>query len=734
MAIDTTRCSEDHNSIYKITGYRFKVQQYSSSPRTISAARMLIQIASVLKLKSLPVILALALTIPAAAQTDKKNEAVEQLIEQIAENSDTELDYTKLAEDLYFFAAQPLNLNQASRADLERILFLNDFQIEELLNYRHNYGNLLTLYELGRLETFSQSDIYNLLPFVTLEGQKPEKKIKLRNALRYGRHNVFFRTQSYIQQQKGYTPPDEPGDTRYLGNSMRYYTRYQYSYKQKILLGVVGEKDPGEEFFTGSQKQGFDHYTAHLELRDIGRIKSLCIGDYSVRTGQGLIAGTGLYGGKSPNVMSIKKSNVGVKKYSSTGENQFLRGLGGTINIGNVDVTGFISYKNIDGNADQTDTLSNEIDVISSFQNTGYHRTTSELADKKVVSELLFGGSAKWHSKYFKVGANYIQYFYGADLNKNPNINEQYDFKGNHGANASIDYQANYKNLYFFGEVAGSQNKSYALLNGALMKIAPSIGFSLLHRYYAADYQAQYAGAFAEQSGIQNEKGLYLGMETFPVRKWKLSVYADIYSFPWLDYRKDAPSGGEDYFAQIGYTPNRQVSMYWRFKYETKQENSSETDFGIKPLLTTELGKARFHISYPISETVSLKNRVELTHYTKGNEKNETGFMLYQDVEWKPNIVPLVLHYRLALFDADYSARIYAYENDILYAFSIPAYSGQGLRTYLTLKYTLLEDRLDLWLRYAHTHYTDRDIISSGLNEINGTDKSQFKIQLRLKF
>lgn len=671
---------------------------------------------------------------PLYAQEDDQAKVVADIIEQIAADSDADLDYTQLAEDLQFFIQNPLNLNTASRADLERLQFLNDFQIEDILSAQRRSVPMLTIYELGRMESFSSTDINRILPFVTVsEAQEKALPFSLKNTLRYGRHNLFLRTQFYVQQEKGYTPPEELGDTRYLGNRMKYYTRYQFNYKRKILFGFVGEKDEGEEFFTGTQKRGFDHIAAHIEVRDIGPIKSLAVGDYTVRLGQGLIMGTGLYAGKSPYVLSLKKSVTGVRKYSSTGENEYFRGAGTTLNWNRWYLTAFGSYKKIDGNLTDTDTLTEEADIISAFQNTGYHRTQSEIYDRKQVSEFVAGGSLKWHGDRMKLAANYVQYQYGTELNRDYSVNRQYEFSGENGANLSLDYEANIRNLYLFGELAGSSNKSYAVLNGLTARIAPGAGIAILHRAYAKDYWAQYAGGFAEQSRVQNENGLYLGAEFHPIRNWKLGAYYDMYRFPWLSYRRDAPADGQDYFAQVDFAPSRNLQMYWRFKHETKTENSSENTAGVDPLVPAALSKIRYHLAYSISDEVEMKSRAEAAFYDKGDEKHETGILIYQDVAWRSQRFPITAHFRLAFFDADYYARLYAYENDILYAFSVPAYSGQGFRSYLTLKYTIVDNFIDLWLRYAHTHYTDRDITGSGLTEIQGPDKSQVKIQLRFK-
>ncbi|MBL0144814.1 MAG: hypothetical protein IPP48_02690 [Chitinophagaceae bacterium] len=51
---------------------------------------------------------------------------------------------------------------------------------------------------------------------------------------------------------------------------------------------MLGEKDAGEQFFKGNQKQGFDFYSTHLFARNIGIVKALALGDFTVNMGQGL--------------------------------------------------------------------------------------------------------------------------------------------------------------------------------------------------------------------------------------------------------------------------------------------------------------------------------------------------------------------------------------------------------------------------------------------------------------
>jgi hypothetical protein len=89
---------------------------------------------------------------------------------------------------------------------------------------------------------------------------------------------------------------------------------------------------------------------------------------------------------------------------------------------------------------------------------------------------------------------------------------------------------------------------------------------------------------------------------------------------------------------------------------------------------------------------------------------------------------------RLAFFDTDdFDTRIYAYENDVLYAFSVLPYFGQGMRYYFNLSYKINRN-FSVWLRFSQTYFSDREIISSGLGQIDGRTRSEVKIQVRAKF
>ncbi len=165
-----------------------------------------------------------------------------------------------------------------------------------------------------------------------------------------------------------------------------------------------------------------------------------------------------------------------------------------------------------------------------------------------------------------------------------------------------------------------------------------------------------------------------------------------------------------------------------------KEINTNDEELTVDYLDEYSTTHYRFNITYRISPSIQLRSRVENVVYERGNNGKEKGWLMYQDITYKALKSPVSLSFRYALFDTDtYNARIYAYENDVLYAFSIPAYYYKGSRTYLTLRYNVVRG-IDIWLRYAITFYSNKSIISSGTSEIQGSTRSEIKAQIRFRF
>ena len=560
-----------------------------------------------------------------------------------------------------------------------------------------------------------------------------------------GQHQIFARYTQILEEQKGFTPSDTLEDgtvlSKYLGGPPRLYLRYRYNYGTQVSYGITAEKDPGEEFFRGSQKQGFDFYSAHLYLKDVGVFKHIALGDYEVRLGQGLVVANGISSRKSSNVMAIAKQGTPLKQYTSVNEYNFFRGGATTVGIGKVEATVMASYKKVDGNILAQDTvfiddeISNlEVTDVSSVQISGFHRSHAELTDKNAIKQWNAGGDISYKSRRLNVGLSTLYTKFDVQLIPKDAPYNKYRFSGNKLLNVGVHYNIRFRNFNFFGETAVSDNGGLASINGFLSTIHPKVAVSSFYRYYDKKYQSLFANAIAESTRPQNEQGFFIGTLIKPFKNWKVNAYFDVYRHPWLKFGVDAPSHGSDYLLQVSYKPGRYTELYLRFKDETKKKNATANTTNTDFLTDHRTTKLRFHVQHQIRKTVTLKSRVELSWFNDETSPKENGYMLLQDVNIKPLNFPLHFNTRFAIFNTDsYNTRIYAYENDVLYSFSIPAYFNKGTRYYIGLRYKVMRG-VDIWLRFSQTYHANQTTIGSSDDEIEGNVKSELKAMLRLKF
>ncbi|MBK9148837.1 MAG: hypothetical protein IPM12_13595 [Flavobacteriales bacterium] len=712
-----------------------------------------------------------ALLLTAAAQVDGvPRDVIEQRIEAAVEQlgGDNDVDLTNLFELLVDRYNDPIDLNHTSAQELHALLLLNDVQVSALLQHIKRNGKLLSLYELQSINGWDAGTIQLVRPFVTVRESQMGARASVREILKQGGHEWTTRSTMNIESRRGSMDRRNPfgkdyaypngtelpdfGDTAvrdslransrvYLGSPYRLYTRYRFRYRQNISIGFTAEKDEGEEFFQGSQSS-FDFLSAHLFVRDLGRLKSVAIGDYSAQFGQGLAFWNGLaFAAKSSFTMNVKRNAVGLAPYTSVNENLFLRGAAATFALARkLELTGFFSKKRIDANVSAQPTGSDTLDtnipeaIFSSFQEDGFHRTTNELRKKGAVGEQIMGGHLRWKERTWSVGATAARIAYDAVLERNAQPYNQFEFQGEGNTNMSLDWNLLWRNITWFGEAARSANGGTAMNSGVLAALDPRVSLSLLYRDYGRDFHGLQSVAFAEGTNPWNERGLYTGIEVRPNRRWQLNAYFDQFRFPWLRFQTDAPSNGFDWLAQVNWRPSRQVEIYARVRHQDRARNIAEDVRGIDPLVRAEQTNYRVNVSAKVSPSISLRSRVETVDFQRGQSPLQHGFLLYQDVVHRPLSSPLELTARFALFESEsYDARVYAYENDLIGVFSIPAYYGRGMRWYAMARVTPFR-RVDVWLRYGAWIYRDQASISSGLQEINGNVRSDLKAQVRWMF
>jgi hypothetical protein len=618
----------------------------------------------------------------------------EQQLESVLDGDESAVDNL---DDLLQFASyirHPLNLNTAVADELELFGLLTAIQIDHLRTHLKLLGPLESFYELQAIPGWDIPTIRKILPYVTIANPLSVAEL-FKRRLYNGVHSMILRTsqtngKEIDEEMKGYN-----------GNAMRMFLKYRYTYKNLFQFGVTGEKDAGERFFSGRQKTGFDFYSYHVFARKLGKLEALALGDFTVNMGQGLIHWQSLAFKKSAGVMNIKRQSPTLRAYNSAGEYNFHRGVAACIRIKAVELTAFVSFHRLSAHI-RPDSVSTDT-YFSSVHTSGLHRTDHELDAKSKLKQLAAGVVLKVNLGRLKIAVNGVGFHYSSSFRKGPEPYAIFAIRGDRWINSSIDYGYTHKNFHIFGEFALDRNGHRASINGLMISANAKVDLSLVHRAIEKEYQSLYGNSITENTMPSNEEGIYFGVVLHPVRPIRVEAYADFSRFPWLKYGIDAPSRGKDFLGQVTYAPSRNAEIYIRYRVEEKEYASVRKS-------------VRIHWSNKVNASLTFRNRTEFVQtggaqsqvrWTPGNASG-TGFLSYFDIIYNPPLKPFSTTLRCQYFEtSDFDSRVYAYENDVLFSNSLPAFSGRGYRYYLLFRHKIRRT-ITVWLRWSATVLPDK--------------------------
>ncbi|WP_256005622.1 helix-hairpin-helix domain-containing protein [Pedobacter deserti] len=660
-----------------------------------------------------------ALGLTALRAGAQETDVIKDIIEQLSETLPEDTDWSELTERLIYLRKHPLDLNRADAGQLKELLFLSPLQIANLLNHIKANGELQDFVEMQVVEGFDELTLSRLSPFVYV-GSAGSGFSGTGVAIE-GKHDLMLRYGRLLEQQKGFK---DLSGSRYLGGPDKVLMRYKYTVDKRFSVALIAEKDAGESWLN---KYSPDHLSFHVALYNRGRLKRMVLGDYSLQFGQGLTLWSGFAYGKGPDVTSVAANETGLKPYYSANELSFFRGSAASIRLTqHLDLTAFVSRRRLDASLKQAE----DGFTLQNIGSTGLHRTTTERKNQHSLSHTLYGTALQYHRSDLSVGLVAHHSGFGHRFVTGNQLYNKYSFEGRELSNAGFHYSYTWKNTYIYGEAANSIGSGWAFVNGMLSSLSPRLSWVILYRRYDRDYHNFFSRAPGEGTETSNERGFYTGFNYSIRKKWLFSVYGDYFRFPWLKYRVDAPSSGYETLGQATYTPNKQSRFLLRYKVERKQQNADGGGEGVVPVVKQTL---RLDGSWKWGPRIALHHRTELSGYEKAAIK-ETGWAVMQDADYKPLRGWMSFNVRLAFFcTPSYNSRIYAYEDDVLYGAGSAAYSGKGLRFYQNVRLRLWGSG-DLWLRYAIYRYSDRETVGTGLDEIQGRQKSDFKLQLRYQF
>lgn len=577
------------------------------------------------------------------------------------------------------------NLNDLSYEAAVNLLHLTDYQYYQLQLYIEEYGQLYSIYELPAVDGFTDADMRYLAERVSVESPPPQRPM-FKQLLKAGKNVLWVRYGQVLERQAGY---DTSRASHYAGSPAHVQFRYDYSVRQHFGFRIAGEKDAGEAFFRGEQRQGFDHYSGSVYVKNLRWLKYAVVGDYRLNYGQGLVLGSSMMSGKGGGVSAARRFGDGIRPVATTNESTLFRG--GAVTLGNSNWSGSAFAGRV-----------TESDNTALGGSLSYKRARF-MVGGQIVCYGSFADSASWRQRWLSL--------------LHPDR-----------LNASLSYQAVAGRSLLFGEAAVDGKGHPALLQAALVPVSPVFRVAALLRYYATGYQSPMGSGFRASSGDCGELGAYLTGHLVLSRKVEADIFFDYYRLLWLSYRTDAPVPGMDAGFALSCNLSRKSTLTARYQWKSRPKNEGE-DMYMHRL--DEQCRHRLRLQWSCAPLPVLKTKTEVSMvFNKSSSDNRwrKGLLMYQDLACNFPRPQLSFHLRIAYFDTDsYDERLYAYENDVYYAFTVGSYYYQGLRACLLLRYKV--QRFSVWVRISRTHYLNRNDISSGLTYIDKAHKTELKVQ-----
>ncbi len=637
-------------------------------------------------------------------QNNDLSGTITEIAEQLAaDDSDTEAA-AMFVEQLNELSENPVRMNSGDESELARLFFLSDFQIRAIRDHIENSGSIVSSFEIASIPGFDRQITEMMIPFISLKSVEKDSpgKINPWNAL----------VTNFIIK------PGET-DTSSPGSRSKVLSKYRIT-AGPFSSGLTIEKDAGEKFLSGSPPLP-DFLSSYFSYSGKRIIRKIIVGDFSACFGQGTNINTRMRQGFSTIASGYMTGRDEIKPYTSSDENNFFRGAAMTISARDLDLSLFCSYNRTDA------TVSMSADSaemhVTNFYTSGLHNSESLLSKKDAIAETSFGINLNYNLQAVRLGLTWSESRFSLPLVLNGSGPEDiYRFEGKMNGVCSVYYNSLIKRILLFGELSADYSLDLAMVQGVTLRPSDRLSINFLYRSYSPGFTSFNGRGPGTGSSTANESGL-LGNFTFEAAKHLfITAGCDIAWFPWLKYHTSFPSRAVKRELKIRYVPDEifTAEASYNYRFSMSDVNHEQGIAGVSELTSRTL---KGIIKYSPLERITLTTRAD---YKIVDESGSTGMLLLQDISLMFRQIPVTIRIRHCIFSTDdWDSRIYAYENDLLYSFSIPALSGKGCRTYLIAEWKIA-DVAELRVKYG---------ITSLLEEGNSLEeKDEMKMQFRIRF
>ena len=625
-------------------------------------------------------------------------------------------------------AEHPLQINRTTKADLMAFPFLNEQQVDSLLVYRakrRGFGSL------GELQLVSGMDYYSrcfLSVFVRCDsayvedGYKSDIRLRISDFLSEGSHEVESRLDVPLYKRKGYDVPAKPSATNYyVGNPLHHIVRYRYRYGKEAAYGLTMEKDAGEPV----AKRGFypyDYWSGYVMLRPFKKRWSIFLGDFQIRAANGLLYGKGGFLLRAANGIGTYRP-LTFSPHTSSDESHYFRGLAYSQSTAKGwKINAFVSHRRLDAR------LTSNGDTAQSLQQTGLHRTLSEIEMRRSLGSFTSG-----------VGVSMLRSKWGLELNECLNVyskpyssphryyNEDY-FRGRTSSTMSLSYYVRPKNFFINGECAVDKRGYLSTLHHVGYTWSHRSHVAMEMRYFSPKYVSLYASPLQQGSRAANEMGVTMSLRYVPVRNVEVSGYVDWAEFIRPTFQAAIPhSKGVNCFLQTQYASSSSWTLSMAYRLRSKQYTLNlDEKKTLEYRITHKLRMASSWSKKRWNATV----QADACLYTTQIGERQVGWMCSVRSGWSVSSKLSVKGFVACFFTDDYDSRLYAYQPQLPRSYSMQAFADHGVDGVVLLSWCPVE-KLTLSLRASSLKYFNRDSISSRLDRISSSWKNDVSVQVR---
>jgi hypothetical protein len=257
----------------------------------------------------------------------------------------------------------------------------------------------------------------------------------------------------------------------------------------------------------------------------------------------------------------------------------------------------------------------------------------------------------------------------------------------------------------------------------------------VVYRHYGIQFQNFFSQGFGQGTTNSNESGLYINISSTRVSAITLSGYLDLFTFPWLRYRVDAPSRGYEAGLMLSWRPAKYLTIDLRGYGKAAGKNVPVNGTGqmLHRLEEHRVLGVRAGFGWSPAGGVQFATRIEWKAQAFAGLQLQPGSLLFQEIRVNTRKAVESISLRFALFDVtDYDSRIYVFEPEVLYGYSVPAYQGRGIRICSVLKWKIRRICY-FWVRGGVTVYTDREVVGAGHDMTNSNARAELTGQLQVK-